>query len=156
MKRASGLTLALAFLFLHPLTGALSPAWADGPGHVTKGQDVSTVGTGPYTGPTPAEVAKLTAVLAAPAVAPAPEKASAFATMTISEVVTLTDAEKAKLEAILSLPSTQAPVTMTKLEPMVVPTVGTPDLTPQERAKRAAELTHQVPAAPKSATGSAR
>jgi hypothetical protein len=136
-------------LFLIPIFTALvlvssdawrSPALADGPGSITKGPEVSTVGTGPYHGPLPEELAKLAAVEAAGVTSPLPAKTPETVTITKGGPIAPTAAELAKLAALPTNPDTLAVPVMPKLGLMQVPRDGTPELTAQEREKRAREL----------------
>ena len=128
-----------------------SPARAEGPAPTTKGEEVSTVGSGPYAGPMPEELTKL-AELAAAIPAPSPPKKEPSAdTITGGGGHTLTDAERAKAAALPVIPSSLPDWLMLKLTPMVVSKDGVPQLTAPERAKRAVELS-----APPTAAGSRR
>jgi hypothetical protein len=118
----------------------ISSALADGTAAPAKGPDVSTVGTDPYLGPLPEELTKLALVTASPTEATPQTKEPEVATITTSGGNTLTVEEQAKLAAIVVGPALLPDSFMQKLEPMVVPTEGTPELTTQELEKRAAEL----------------
>lgn len=121
-----------------------SRAWADDPAH-TKAPEVSTIGTGAYTGPVPEELSKLALVEAAPAASPTQAKEAEASTVTPGDGTTLSEEALAKMTALLSVPmALPLPVPMLKLEPMQVAEEGIPQLTPQEREKRA-----QNPPAPR-------
>ena len=107
---------------------------------MTKGQEVETVGTGPYLGPLPEELEKLAQVEAAAAAAPLPEKGPAVVTLTPSRGDTLTAAEQAKLASFLASPVPLVTPEMMKLGTMQVPTTGVSQLTAQEREKHEHEL----------------
>lgn len=118
----------------------LSSAFADDQVPPVKGPDVSTVSSEPYTGPTPQELEKLAQITASPVESTPEAKTLDVSTITTTGGNALTAAEQAKLAAIVSAPTVWPDTFMQKLEPMVVPTEGTPDLTTQELEKRAREL----------------
>jgi hypothetical protein len=150
---AVALTLvASAFLSLGP---AQTPSVADGPG-AGKAPEVSTVGTGPYAGPSSEELAKLAQVQATSAATSSPTKGPEVVTMAAGGDHPLTQSEEVKLAEFLAVPAILAIPIMPKLEVMHLLTVGTPDLTPQEREKRARELASRVPTTPMPASGSGR
>lgn len=106
----------------------------------TKAPEVSTVGTEPYVGPLPGELLKLTLVEAS-SQAPAPTGKEPDVSTILSGVPGApTEEALAKLAAYLATPVTLPLPEMPKLDPMAVPTDGTPALTPQELEKRASEL----------------
>jgi len=134
-----------------------SSAFADGPAPTTKGPEVSTVGTDPYIGPLPEELAKLAQLEATPVTSPPPVKEQATATITTGGGNTLTAEELAKLAAFLAVPVTPPAPVMPKLEIMTVLKDGIPQLTAQERDKHARELaTPHVLTPPQPAPRSAR
>lgn len=140
-KRRSHLILLSAALAVVSLDAWCSSALADGPAAVTKGIEVSTVGTAPYLGPLPEELAKLAQPEATTVISPSPAKEPDTATITRSGGNTLTEAELAKVAALLLLiPAPPPEPAMLKLEVMPVPKDGVPQLTAQEREKRAREL----------------
>jgi hypothetical protein len=124
---------ALAFGSIIFITAAGSWAHAkEAP--VTKEQDAITVGAGPYTGPTPAELAKLATAQHETAVVPPEAKLAAVSTVGQPQQGGLTPAQLAKLQTLLqALPA--PPPEMVKLPTMEVPKDGIPEMTPQEREK---------------------
>jgi hypothetical protein len=112
-----------------------------------KGAEVTTVGTGPYAGPLPEELAKLAQQQALPETAPLSAKEPAVSTMTTVGADSLTLAEQVKLEALRIFPVTLPLPLMIKLEPMHISKEGTAVLTPQEREKHANErvMTNSTP-----------
>ncbi len=132
------------------VSGGVSASAADAP--AAKQPEVSTVGTEPYPGPLPEEIAKVAEVQSRSADAPLPAKEPVVATVTPAGTDTLTAAEKAKVAALV--PAAQAPpVVMKKPPAMTPPQDGTPQLTPQEQKKHADE---QAAQAQQSAPGSSR
>ena len=116
-----------------------SKALADGP-PATKGPDVSTVGTGPYLGPLPEELAKLPQQVTSAETGPMLAKEPATATTTTVGGNTLTVGELAKVAALQAILGALPVPLMQKLEPMKVAMDGIPTLTAQERDKHAKEL----------------
>jgi hypothetical protein len=139
--------LALAGLFLTDLCSGPAVAGSDLP--ISKGPEVSTVGAGPYLGPSATELAKLSALESVPAPVPRQVKDPVGSTITLGSASVLTQAELAKIaglpQIVLHLPD------LPKLGIMKVPTEGIPELTAREREKRAGELQNapQGPDAPK-------
>jgi|GEM_PF-3558828 len=122
------------------VAGVMFASWAhaqDSP--PTKGPDAITVGTGPYTGPTPAELAKKAAQDAA---APALSEAKMPEAQVIHQdagAPVLTQGELAKLAELEAyLRSLPGPV-MRKVPEMVLPKTGNQELTAQEKTKLAKE-----------------
>lgn len=107
-----------------------------------KGPDVVTEGTDPYTGPTPAELAKLAAQNAGTATVPPEAKLAETATIIRGVEGPPSPAEQAKLQAVQQ---TLPPPVMTKLPIMVVPKDGIPELTAQEREKLAEQRAQEGP-----------
>jgi hypothetical protein len=133
-------------------------ALAEGPAPVTKGPEVSTVGTGPYLGPLPDEVAKLAQLEAAAVTPPAPGKEPAAATITTGGGNVLTVAELAKLAALKTLPAKRPVPTMSKPVLKKGQAGGTVPVTAQEREKTAKTVektetgkTNAAPSAPQPA-----
>ncbi len=136
----STLSSALAG-FLIFITMAAGTLARGGEAPATKEQDVITVGTGPYTGPTAAELAKLAMVQHESSVAPSEAKARAVSTIGPARSPELTPAQLAKLQTLLqALPA--PPPEMVKLPPIEVPKDGIPEMTAQEREKLAEITAH--------------
>lgn len=146
--RRPGLVHFTAAMILLVLAPRGSSALAES-SPATKGPEVSTVGTGPYLGPLPEELAKLAQLAAAAELTPAPAKEPAAATITTGAGNTLTVEELAKLAALPAIVDTTSVPLMLKLVPMTVSKDGTASLTPQERDKRVRELA--TPPAPPAA-----
>lgn len=115
----------------------------------TKGEEVSTVGTAPYLGPLPEELAKLAELEVAEPASSGPDKEPSVDTITHAGANTLTEAEMAKAAALSVIAPVLPEWLMLKLAPMQLSKDGTPQLTAPERAKRAAEL-NASPTAPRS------
>jgi hypothetical protein len=153
--RPHSIPMLAAFLLLAPGPWS-SSARANDPAPLTKGPEVSTIGTTPYLGPLPEELAKLARFEAAAGTSPQAIKDAVTATITKEGGNVLTPEELAKVAALPPIPLIQLPA-MQKLELMNVPKEGIPDLTAQERDKRAAELSAppiSEPATPASETSS--
>lgn len=137
-------TLLLAGIGLTPVRAGAPPA--------TKPPEVSTVGTQPYTGPLPEELAKLAGLEAPSAPAAAEEKTPSVETVTVVPDAPLSPSELAKLAALLPTPALpiatpfEIPPGMetAKPDPMPDRSGGPAELTSEELAKRAAELAGQA------------
>jgi hypothetical protein len=137
----STLSSTLAIISIFSVTTVGSRAHAEG-APLTKGPDAITVGAGHYSGPTPAELAKLATAQHEVVTVPPAEKGSAVSTIGQAQSHELTPAQLAKLQTLLqALP---APVPdMVKLPPMELPKDGIPELTAQEREKLAQLQAHE-------------
>lgn len=144
-RRFPRLVLFIASSVFIPISG--STALAEDP-PMGKGPEVSTVGTGPYLGPLPEELAKLEQTETLPETVPPQSKDTPATTITPGIGNTLTVEELAKLAELLAIPVTLPSTVMEKLEPMQVPVNGIPSLTAEEREKRAQELAAPRPIAP--------
>jgi hypothetical protein len=134
-----------AALGLFASYSCVTSALADDAAPITKGPEVSTVGSGPYLGPLPEELSKLAEMDAATAESSSSDKEPAAATMTAGGLNILTTEEQAKLAALLAVPVTPLESTMPKLGIMEIPKDGIPELTQQEREKHAIELATPQP-----------
>jgi hypothetical protein len=141
--------LAAALVAVAAMVASALPARADS-APVTKGHDVTTVGTDPYLGLTAAELAKLAQLQGEPPTTPAEPKAAPAATIGANSPHPLNPAEQAKLAAMVATVRTLPLPIMVKLALMQVATTGTQVLTPQEREKHANEATRHDLAAPTS------
>jgi hypothetical protein len=149
----SSLFLTIAVLVSSSSVLSATPAPTDVPS-TTKGPEVLTVGTGPYLGPLPEELAKLSGPGAPAPSEPAPAKEPEVSTIMIGSGNVLTVAELAKLAAYPVLLDSLPAALMIKPEPMEVSKIGIPELTPTEREKHAKESA--VPQAAAPAAGSVR
>ena len=134
---------------LSSATAWLTAAHADIPAPTTKGEEVSTIGTAPYLGPLPEELAKLAELGAAEPASSVPDKEPSVDTITHAGGNTLTEAELAKAAALPVIAPVLPEWLRLKLAPMQLSKDGSPQLTAPERAKRAAEL-NASPTTPRS------
>lgn len=121
------------FLFVWVLLMITGP-WSRAEEARTKGPDVVTAGTGPYTGPTAAELAKLAGQETGSGADASVGKAQEAATINREGGNTLTPAELLKLQTLLQ---TLPPPDMLKLPVMELSKDGTPEMTAQELQKLA-------------------
>ena len=122
-----------------PVQSWRTTALAEGPSE-SKGPEVTTVGADPYVGPLPEELAKLGQGAVAEESVPLSEKEAPTQTVISGKGDLLTAEALAKLAVLLEAPLVSPPWVMDKLAPMEVPTIGDPELTPEEWEKRAREL----------------